>query len=534
MPSWKVSTGQPLTLWTRDRTDPTAAPLVELRDSLASIGIPCDIRSEPRMAEFEFSLSPSESKPYVSHPSRPALGPEGFLLGWREKGLFVRAETLVGVRFATWEVLERWGWVWATPEITQAPTQAEWVFPAGNEVHRPAMPVRIFFAEEVEVTPRLVWWLARHRFNAFFPANPTRFSAPEEQVTDAAIQQAVDLQLEIVAGGDFLPWLAEIQSGISLGTWKDITPRRVETFAEAAIALWEELGTPAPRLSVWPDPEGSSGVSAFLKAVAQRSPEMRFETHFSVQAPSRLLNPCWYRVEESAFDLNIPVRPGDASAGRETGRLADFTYVALRPLDSDSRLANSLTPVLWRASCGLILQAMHAGYAGAAWTLERVPSRAFMERAAFSIAAVGRTLWAGESVDMEAYVRRHLRAQYESGAGFVETTLNDLERWVNAVTPGTRLSSAHDVLKNENMRDKLDQRISELEECPPSEACMELARSLSTLVGLYDLEECGDRHECKALARTLWRKNSIDEWPDWLRKASPLAERLLSLGAGAT
>ena len=178
--------------------------------------------------------------------------------------------------------------------------------------------------------------------------------------------------------------------------------------------------------------------------------------------------------------------------------------------------------------------AIRCGVKGACLALVRQDSHSYLARSGASLALVARSMWGGGGKDLEALSKRLLEAQFEQGAELVELVCNGLEDWIDgseAPEPWNDRNSgnlrfAHQVLTKEGYRDELEHWISGIEECPPCEPGIELAQSLATLVALYDLEECDDAHQSKALARTIWSNSKIESWPGWLRRVSPLAERL--------
>ncbi|MCA9429717.1 MAG: hypothetical protein KC940_04325, partial [Candidatus Omnitrophica bacterium] len=155
---------------------------------------------------------------------------------------------------------------------------------------------------------------------------------------------------------------------------------------------------------------------------------------------------------------------------------------------------------------------------------------------AFAVGLLGRGMWSGAKSVEPVVLKKALEDQFDTAGGVVGRLIEDLGVWISesdlGKTNGSPLDPediemATDILRTERLRDKLDERISEIEESPPSEPSLELARNLTTLVHLFDLEESEDVHEKTATARTIWKKNEIDNWPDWLQRKSPLVERLL-------
>lgn len=505
-------------LWVRDRSGLAAgAPAAELRQALTGLGFPCESRLAPDLSPYEAVLSYTGSM-FPSFLDEEAFGgPDHFLLDFSGAGIHLIAGTLRGLSYAVWELMERMGWLWPTPDTVREPGVQTWHFEPATERHAPALDYRICFAEQTEITPSFILWLSRHRINTLFPSNPAKFSDPEVQFPEESLQAANNLGLDLIVGGDCLLWLlAPLEMGEVLN-WNSLTKKQLGKVTASTLESWREMGPCLPRLSVWPSGEDPSAVGTFLALLAKSEPGLLLETFFSTPLS-----------QETAARTLFRAAPGwNGCESNKAEWEGKEVYVPACTNDCDSRLAHAVSPLLWRRQCELMAEATRAGAKGGCLSLCCLDAHSFLERAGFSLAVAASAMWHGPEFNCSPLARRLIHAQFEGGADSVESLIGDMERWVQG-NPLSPFTEAHEILKNEAMRDKLDQRISEIEESPPSESCMELARSLSTLVGLFDLEECSDIHESRAIARTIWTNDRIDSWPAWLQASSPLAERLKS------
>ncbi len=97
-----------------------------------------------------------------------ALGPEAFHVEARNGSLFIVGGGPRGVLYGVYEVLERLGCRWYTPETARIPRQTEIRLAWGSETHRPAFEYRDNFNWETADPV----WRARNRFNGWKPAIP--------------------------------------------------------------------------------------------------------------------------------------------------------------------------------------------------------------------------------------------------------------------------------------------------------------------------------------------------------------------------
>lgn len=528
MSTLSLSAGDSLVLWVPERGClAQGAPLSDLRQALNDVGFACDTRLDPSLpsdsAFLALGLPPASSE----KASKPPVA-DGFELDWSAAGVRLVGGGPRGLSFAVWEFLERLGWAWPTPQIEREPEAREWTFPIRIEKHAPALKHRVFFAEQVEITPALIRWLSRLRLNTLFPSNPARFEDPESQFPPESLAMAETLGFDLIAGGDSARWLLGPLGDESL-TWDTLPKRKTKRALEAILELWREMGEPSPRLSIWAEESEIEPVARILAGALEAVPELLVETGVNVSIPEACAGRTLFHLSDRGLSP-LAEREDDEARLLEglKGISGREVYLLLDPLGWDVSLGNPISPALWRVLVRRIALAGQVGCAGAGLSLARVDARSFLERAGFAYSLAARAMWSGEAEVSEPEARRILEAQFDSGAEAAATLLADLERWLRRDCPRgvSGFAEAHSALLSEGVRDKLDQRISEILESAPNEACMELARSLSTLVGLYDLEECPDVHESRALARTLWSGARIDSWPAWLQAKSPLAERL--------
>jgi hypothetical protein len=296
------------------------------------------------------------------------------------------------------------------------------------------------------------------------------------------------------------------------------------------------MGDPPPRFSVWSDSTTQKPVEAFIAALFEQSPTLRLETTlgqpFSALAKDRVL----FQLRD---DTLSPLVAGDGVRSwlrhHLEGAREVESYLFSNQSNWDGRLGGAVSPLLWRRQCQRIAAACESGMRGAIVGLTAVDSRVYLERAGFALCVLARAMWKGQDWDPEPFAGEVIRDQFEGAGSVVEALTKEMERWVDPVEPGDDSAAqsflfrfAHQAIHSEGVRDKLDQRISEIEESAPCETCIELVRALATLVSLFDLEESSDPHEAKAIARTIWERNAIDAWPSWLQTSSPLADRLRS------
>jgi hypothetical protein len=482
------------------------------------LGFPCEYRFAPEFSPHEALVS-GVDKPFPAFcTAEPKPGSDSFLVGWQPDGVLLRAKSIAGFSYSIWELLERFGFLWPTPGIEQAPSASAWTFAEGIEHHVPVLEHRICFLEQVEISQELVLWLSRLRINTLFPSNPARFAEPEIQFPESSLETARTLGLQLIAGGDCLPWLLAPLGLEESSGWEDLGPKQMAAVTESTLALWREMEPPAPRLSVWPKRGGERNVGRFLTSLMKAQPGLLVETASEVELPVEF-------AEQALFQVRT-IPPSTR------GRLG---YLFSNPLAWDAPMGSVISPFLWAHECNRIDAAVRAGLQGASLSLVSVESDSFLNRAGFSLAAASRMMWSGGQ-GLREYVTQLIHAQFEGGAQAVLSLMEDLEDWFAPTQPLGALSeplplahSAHDLLPDEARRDLFDQRISAIEECPPCETCMDLVRSLSSLAGLFDFEESADIHETRALARTIWNLSGIERWPSWLQASSPLAERLQRL-----
>lgn len=487
------------------------------------------------LAPFEAILTKREEAPKKTVP-KPFVrrDPDSFEIDVTERAVRLRSLSRRGFSFSVWQLMEQLGWSWPTPEIVREPDAPPWRLPVGTVTHQPALERRILFAEQIEIPPRLVLWLSRNRFNTVFPSNPARFSDPETQLPDSSLAMAKALGFDLIVGGDCAAWFAEAAGIPPEKRGSEWTPQQMETLTHEVSTLLTEMGDPIPRLSVWPTEGNESSTADFLKSISRISPGLRLETSARIAKDLGGIPNTLFHVSDSplapvASDASVEewARSNLQGAGREDWY--PFTHLS----DWDGRIGRTVSPFLWRRLHRRVQAACRYRMAGFSIGLSKLDSRSYLERSGFSLAVAGRAMWNGAEWDPEPFARAIMLDQFEAAGKVVFGLSEDFERWVEQGADPSSANGAADpirfaseVIPDENIRDKIDQRISEIEESAPCETCIELARSLSTLVGLWDLEECTDKHEVTALARTIWRNNVMDRWPGWLKNSSPLAERL--------
>ena len=535
MPPLTLSTGEGVLLWLRDRSSLSPGmPVSDLRQAFQSIGIGCEVRYTDELSFWELAITTRECLQLPLLPAQFIIDPDGFLLTKTSSGLRLTGSLARGLAFAIWELLERMGWEWPTPQIWREPKVQTWVFEEGTEIHRPALPHRILFAEQVEITPDIIRWLSRLRFNTLFPSNPSRFSEPEEQFPDQSLAVAQDLGLDLIAGGDCLAWLLAPLGMEAPSGWEGLSESQIKNLEKSTLDLWQEMGEPRPRLSVWPGEEGRKKGERFLRSLLKHDQQIRLETELGVLTDPDdrvLLHHCVRGFPGRGADGEIlDSLPAAGNKGNRSN-----LYLFLDSCGWDAPTGNLLSPLLWSLSGKWIETAALLGWGGACLSLVGLPAYSYFERAGFSLAACARVMWTGSVSVSREYSQALIQSQFEAGASVVSGILTDAEEIaqqaeaLGSLPPGGILERVHDFLVTDEVRDRFDQRAAELEESPPSEPCLELARSLATLTALHELEECSDVHEERALARTIWAQNGIDRWPRWLQDASPLAERLRNL-----
>jgi hypothetical protein len=538
MAALEILPGDSLSLWVADRAaPPVGAPVIELQKGFAAMGIPLEVRTMAGLPPFEAILSKGEAAPKKTVP-KPFVrqDPDAFEVDVSERSVRIRSLSRRGFSFSVWELMENLGWSWPTPEIAREPDPPPWTLPAGTATRDPALAHRVFFAEQIEIPPRLILWLSRHRFNTIFPGNPARFSDPERQLPDSSLAMAKALGFDLIVGGDCAAWFAEAAGLSPEKNWSDWTRADLDNLMETVFAMLQEMGDPIPRLSIWPTEGSEKTTAAFLRELSEKNPRLRFETSFRLAGELRGLGNTLFHVRDStlsplASETEIE-EWAKSNLGAEDG--VD-RYLLCHLSDWDGRLGRTVAPLLWRRLRRRVRLACETGMAGAGIGLSSLESTSFLERSGFSLAIASRAMWSGAAWDPDSFAREIVQDQFDAAGKVVLGLAEDFERWVEQASAqsetlanghGSSIRFASEVIPDENIRDKIDQRISEIEESAPFETCIELARALSTLVSLYDLEECTDKHEAKALARTIWRNNVMDRWPGWLQESSPLAERL--------
>jgi len=537
MASLHLAAGDQLTLWVQDRATLTGLnPVGELQKGLASLGFKCELRGLARLLPFEIVLA-AENEPPKSIRREPLpSSADAFRIVCDGTSIRLRAQSQRGFAYAAWELMESFGWSWPTPQITREPEASSWTFEEDRKVYQPALENRILFAEQVDLTPAMMLWFSRLRFNTLFPSNPSRFTEPESQFPAQSLAMASSLGFELIVGGDCWPWISAGMDVEEPSSWESLSPNRIAEAVDTVHAYWQEMDKPKPRFSVWPMGCSRDPVAAFVAAVLEKFPDLLLETAIQVPVAESKRDRVLFQIRDDTLSPQADeesIRNWMEYWLGETNRKG--IYLFSNPNDWDDRLGGAVAPLLWRRLHRRIAIAHQLGLEGAAIGLTRLDSFAFLERAGFAYSVFARAMWNGADWDPEAFVERAFHDQFEGAGAVVNALARDLERWVSE--PGSdeeALSNAqsfffrfaHQVLPREQERDRLDQRVSEIEESAPCETCIEFSRSLATLVSLFDLEECGDPHEAKAIARTIWKRNMMDSWPEWLQVSSPLADRL--------
>ncbi len=511
-------------------------PVSDLRRAFQSIGIDCETRFTDELGLWELAVTPREIAQLPPPPAPDTAGHDGFIFTTNAQGLRLTGNCARSLAFSIWELLERMGWEWPTPQIWREPKVQTWTFEEGTEVHRPALHHRILFAEQVEITPEVVRWLSRLRFNTLFPSNPLRFSEPEEQFPEQSMTVAQDLGFDLIAGGDCLAWLLAPLGIEAPGGWDGLSTDDLKRIEKSTLELWQEMEEPRPRLSVWPAGDEGRKTAKFLEALLKQDSGLHIETALGVLSDSVSHDRVLLQHRESSFPSKLETRTIlEHLASLETEGARENLYLFLDTSHWDQSIGHLVTPLLWRIQGNWIEAAARLGWGGAALSLVGLPTSTYLERAGFSLAACARTMWTGDVSTCLEYSESLIQSQFEAGAPVVNALLKDAEEFAREArsqgdpSSGKPLEWVHDFLVTEEARDRLDQRAAELEESPPSESCLELARSLATIAALHELEECSDVHEERAMARTIWTQIGINRWPPWLQEVSPLAEHLRNL-----
>jgi hypothetical protein len=318
--------------------------------------------------------------------------------------------------------------------------------------------------------------------------------------------------------------------------WGSLTAWEEKAAFGSLCDVWREMENPRPRLSLWPGGPHHSSLVSFLQRVFEKFPHQSLETHLSLRTHFGQRLPILYHLKEESSSPFIESETLQWRIEEELGTgTAESVYLFFDSTPWDDRLGRVLDAFLWRRQYLRLSAAFGAGLDGMAVSLHDLDLSVYLERGAFALSTLARGMWEGPSWDPRPFVRERIHQQFEAAGPIVETLTHDFERWADqlresAADSGSPMCQtfqrATEILGSESVRDKLDQRISEIEESAPCGTCLELAKSLSTLVGLFDLEESSDSTEAKAMARILWRNNQVDKWPAWLRDNSPLVERL--------
>ena len=537
MASLHLAAGNQLVLWVQDRTVLSGlTPIAELQKGLSAVGFQCELRSAPLLSPYEVVLTPEEGSSTPTTDKSTLQGIDAFRLSCEKSSLRAKAGSSRTLAYAIWELMEWFGWSWPCPQITKEPEESVWDFEESTRDFSAALEHRIFFAEQIEITPATVLWLSRLRLNTLFPSNPLRFSDPEAQVPSDSLSWASGLGFDFMVGGDCCPWLLEGMGVEGVSGWNDMTPELIARAAETVRELWREMGDPPPRFSVWSDATTQKPVEAFITALVDHNPTLHLETTLGQPVPVSAKDRVLYQLRDDSLS---PLVEGEAVKNWLKYHLENAgeveSYLFSNQSNWDGRLGGAVSPLLWRRQCQRIAAACESGMKGAVVGLTAVDSRVYLERAGFALSVLARAMWKGHEWDPEPFAGEVIRDQFEGAGSVVEALTRDMERWVDPFEAGEESAAqsflfrfAHQAIHTEGVRDKLDQRISEIEESAPCETCIELVRALATLVSLFDLEESSDPHEAKAIARTIWERNSIDTWPNWLQTSSPLADRLRS------
>lgn len=536
MPALTLSCGEGVLIWLQDRSLLTPGkPAADLRQAFQSVGINSEVHFTDELDRWELVLTPQAATQLPSRPTERVDHPDGFIFSASPLGIRLTGTHSRGMAFSIWELLERMGWEWPTPQIWREPQFQTWEFAEESTLHLPALRHRILFAEQVELTPEVVRWLSRLRFNTLFPSNPTRFSDPEDQLPDRSLEVAQDLGFGFIAGGDCLAWLMAPWGMETACSWDELSPEDLKHAEQSVVDLWQEMGEPKPRFSVWPDGGRADNTAKFLETLLMCDRRLLVETTAGMCLSSvesgRVLR--HYREDGFPLELETGTVMEHLRGAVATGSEKDL-YLFLDTCRWDSAIGNLVSPLLCRIQSHWIEAAARLGWGGACLSLAGLPSYSYLERAGFSLATCARVMWAGNDEACQDYHKALIRSQFEAGAPIVEAILRDAWEFAHQAVKQNRsrrepLERAHDFLISEEARDRFDQRAAELEESPPSEPCLELARSLATLTALHELEEYSDVHEERAMARTIWNQIGINRWPRWLQETSPLAEHLRNL-----
>lgn len=498
----------------------SGTPAGELRTCLQSIGIGLETGIDPALAGFEIHLLKSFTD-QASSTIQTELEGDEYLQTNLADGICLFSPTQRGLFYSVWGLLQQMGWSWPTPQITLEPRATSWNFTIGSSLHSPAVQHRIFYCEQVEVTPDLIRWLAHHRYNTLFPSNPSRFSDPEEQVPEESLALVADLGINLIVGGNCLPWLLDVLGLDPSEDWSLFSPGQIEKLREALLQVWRDIGNPQVRFSLWPTGHGEKILAGFLQKVLIQNPDITLETRVGIPIAPDFHS----RVLFSASDSSIPLRsevdhPLPVPQDDQTLLFLNSTW--------DSQMGGILDPLLCRNQCARILHAIEAGYKGIAVSLCCVPAQSYLERFGFAPATIGHMLWEGNITSSWQKCCDLLEAQFDLGAGAIRALMEEMSDWrlPEIHHTGGQGLHCHDIIDSEEKRDRLDQTVAEIEESSPTEPLLELARAMATLVNLYDLEDLGDYHESLALARTIWKQSGIEQWPGWLQDAAPLAQHL--------
>ncbi|MCA9436312.1 MAG: hypothetical protein KC978_11035 [Candidatus Omnitrophica bacterium] len=516
MSEFTFRTGEELTLWVKDRSSLSAFYAINaFQKALSQVGVHCILRGCARLSEHSLCLTKGQTPKFeIPSPPNPS---EGFqMIVESRDGIFLGSGSKRGLTYAVWHLMESLGWSWPTPSLERTPEKTLWSLPDQSITELPALTHRIVFLEEVRVNPQILLWLSRQRFNTLFPSNPTRFSEPENQFSDACMIRARELGLDFIIGGSWWDWFGGGRSTIEKGDPEKWIP----SVRDRALEIWDGMGEPSPRLSLWPLDQGDATHLRLLEAVGSASETLRFETTATDCLPDSIVARTLFQWDE----------------GHQGSEARGERYLVLNSFSDNGCVGYALSPILWIWMMNRIHDCVHEGLSGVSLGFKNLPLSRFLESSAFAVGLLGRGMWSGAKSVEPVVLKKALEDQFDTAGGVVGRLIEDLGVWISesdlGQTNGSPLDPediemATDILRTERLRDKLDERISEIEESPPSEPSLELARNLTTLVHLFDLEESEDVHEKTATARTIWKKNEIDNWPDWLQRKSPLVERLL-------
>lgn len=514
--------GDTLLITVSERSHVSAgSPAGELRASLQSVGIGSEVRIDPDLGPFEIHLQATSTGQEALSAGKKLEGDE-FVQATALNGIGLQSGTRRGLFYAVWNLMEQMGWSWPTPQMTLEPAATSWTFPVGSFVHTPAIQLRAFYCEQVEITPEMIRWLAHHRYNTLFPSNPSRFADPEGQFPDESLALVADLDIDLIVGGYCLPWLQEVLGQPPNEDWTSFSPVQIRKLQEALLQVWRDIGNPNVRFSVWPTGPGEKVLAGFLEKILLQDTSITLETRLGIPISAGHCP----RVLFSAVDESLPLH---SEIDRPLPPPLRGQSLLFLNSGWDSQMAGVLDPLLCLNQCRRISHAIEAGYYGIAASLCCVPAQSHLERFGFAPATVGYMLWEGS---IEASWKRCcalLEAQFELGAGAIRTLMEEMAGWnfPGRLPETSHRLHCHDIIDSEEKRDRLDQAVAEIEESSPTVPLLELARAMATLVNLYDLEELGDYHESLALARTIWKQSGIEQWPAWLQQAAPLVQHLL-------